>query len=113
MIRVFAFILSVGAVGLNLKIMPPQLPLTQGFQEFEIRFEGLAPLEYKNAKVTLEGNMSHPGMVPTFARAQETAPGVFKGRLELTMPGDWRITAHAQLKNGDRLVTHLDVSGVK
>lgn len=113
MIGVLVFAFSLAAAQLNLKITAPQTPVRQGSQEFEIRFEGQDSNQLKEAQVTLEGNMAHPGMVPTYGRAREIAPGVFKGRLELTMAGDWRITAVARLKGGEQTEAHLDLTGVK
>jgi hypothetical protein len=113
MIHVFALTLSLWAANWTATIAPPASPLLQGIHEFEIRIEGHDVAQLKDAKVSLEGNMAHPGMVPTYGRARETSPGVYKARLELTMAGDWRITGHIRLKNGERIETHLDLTGVK
>jgi hypothetical protein len=52
------------------------------------------------ARVTLEGNMSHAGMVPVYAETTELQPGRYQANMELTMAGDWNITVHVNLPNG-------------
>jgi len=64
------------------------------------------------ARVTVEGNMTHPGMRPVFADAIERAPGRYEAQLELSMAGDWIITFHATLQSGEKLERQADVRGV-
>jgi YtkA-like len=52
------------------------------------------------AQVSLEGDMSHPGMSPAFADAREIAAGKYQAILDLNMPGDWTVVAHIQLRSG-------------
>lgn len=113
MIHLFALTASLWAANWTATITPPTNPVMQGIHEFEIRIDGLDPATLKGAKVSLEGNMAHPGMVPTYGLAREMALGVYKARLKLTMAGDWRITAHIRLNSGERMETHLDLAGVK
>jgi YtkA-like len=55
------------------------------------------------AHVTLEGDMSHPGMAPVFGDAKETDPGRYQGSLQLTMGGDWVVLTHITLADGRKL----------
>jgi hypothetical protein len=58
-----------------------------------------APLE--GAEVRVEGNMSHAGMVPVLATAQEEAPGIYAvSDFRFTMAGDWILTTRATLPDG-------------
>jgi hypothetical protein len=67
----------------------------------------------QGATVKLEGNMSHPGMTPVLADAQETGPGSYKANLDLTMGGDWFFLVNATLADGRKLSRKIDVLGVK
>lgn len=64
------------------------------------------------ARVRLEGNMTHPGMVPIFAYAAEAGPGRYEAPLELTMGGDWILTVTATLTDGARVRRRVDLPGV-
>ena len=56
--------------------------------------------------------MSHPGMVPVFAETTEVAPGRYGGDMELSMAGDWTITAHVSLQNGLNVERQFEIKGV-
>ena len=64
------------------------------------------------AEVTLEGNMSHAGMLPVTAAATEVSPGRYRAIMELSMAGDWNITAHVKSANGLNLERQFDIKGV-
>ena len=66
-----------------------------------------------DATVRLEGNMSHAGMKPVFAEAQEVTPGRYEASLEFTMGGDWFIIVRASLPDGRTLERQIDVPGVR
>lgn len=63
--------------------------------------------------VRVEANMTHPGMTPTFADCRETTPGVYRGPLELTMPGDWQLEIEASFPGGAIVRKSLDLPGVR
>jgi len=65
------------------------------------------------AQVSLEGDMTHPGMAPVFAGAHEVAPGQYRGSLTLNMPGDWVLLLHITLPDGRKLEDQIDVRGVQ
>ena len=65
------------------------------------------------AHITLEGDMTHPGMAPVFSEAKEIAPGRYQGHLEFGMGGDWVVLVHATLANGQHLEREIDVKGVE
>jgi len=64
------------------------------------------------ARIELEGNMHHAGMVPVLAEAAEIASGRYQAEMEFTMGGDWFILVHADLPDGRSLERSVDVPGV-
>ena len=64
------------------------------------------------ARISLEGNMSHPGMVPVFADAKETAPGSYVSTMELSMAGDWYVAAHVTLTDSRKFDHQFEIKGV-
>jgi hypothetical protein len=65
------------------------------------------------ARVELEGNMTHAGMRPVFARARESAAGLYWSDFEFTMGGDWVITVRMTLPDGRTLEREFNVKGVR
>ncbi len=61
----------------------------------------------------LEGNMTHPGMIPVFADAMETEPGRYQSNLELWMAGDWHVMVHVVLPDGRKFDRQFEVKEVK
>jgi YtkA-like len=52
------------------------------------------------ARVSIEADMSHPGMKPVFASASARDNGRYDAKLDLDMPGDWVLSIRAEFKNG-------------
>ena len=77
----------------------PQPPRT-GRNTFTVSLTGPAGEPVAGARVSLEGDMSHPGMSPVFGEAKETSPGRYQGTLDLNMLGDWTILFHITLTSG-------------
>ncbi len=77
----------------------PQPPRT-GMNTFTASLSGPAHEPVAGAHVSLEGDMSHPGMSPVFAEAREVSPGRYQGTLDLNMLGDWTILFHITLSSG-------------
>ena len=73
----------------------------------------LASKPVSGARIQLEGNMTHPGMKPVFAEAQEAEPGRYHATLEFTMAGDWVVLVHAALPDGRKIERQFDVKGVR
>ena len=70
-----------------------------------------APIE--NADVEIEATMTHPGMRPEMASAEEISPGVYESDLNLTMGGDWMLILKAELPDGRSLQRKHDLPGVR
>lgn len=77
----------------------PQPPRA-GRNTFTVTLTSQAGQPVSGAQVSLEGDMSHPGMSPAFGDAKEIAAGKYQARLDLNMLGDWTIIAHIQLPSG-------------
>ena len=77
-----------------------------------LRLTDTAGGQVDGARITLEANMSHAGMVPVFADARETEPGRYQSTVELTMAGDWFILVHVSLTNGRKLDRQFEIKGV-
>jgi len=65
------------------------------------------------AHIAIEADMSHPGMSPLFAEAQESEPGRYQAHIEFQMAGDWVILLHITLPGGKKLERQIDVRGVQ
>jgi hypothetical protein len=87
---------------------PPQL----GPAAITVTLHDAAGAPISGARVELEGNMNHAGMVPVFADAAEVAPGRYQADMEFTMGGDWFILVHADLPDGRSIERKIDVPGV-
>jgi hypothetical protein len=61
----------------------------------------------------VEGDMSHAGMSPVFAQANEVQPGHYESHLSLGMAGDWVILLHGALRNGEKLERQFDIRDVR
>ncbi len=55
-------------------------------------------------RLSVRGDMSHAGMVPVFAEADDANDGVFALPFTWTMGGDWIVEASLKLPNGDTAV---------
>jgi hypothetical protein len=64
------------------------------------------------ARIKVEGNMSHAGMVPVFADAAEVEPGRYRTNMELTMAGDWIVLVHLTLPDGATVDRQFQIKGV-
>jgi hypothetical protein len=66
-----------------------------------------------HAKISVEGDMSHPGMSPVFGTATETSPGLYTAHLNFNMGGDWVVLSHIVLADGRKMEQQINVSGVE
>lgn len=64
------------------------------------------------ADVNIEGNMSHPGMQPVLAEAEEIEPGVYSAPIEFTMGGDWFFLIESKLPDDRTVERQINVPGV-
>ena len=90
----------------------PQPPRA-GKVTIELNIKDTSGAPVSGARLNLEGNMSHAGMVPVFSEASEPAPGRYQSSLELSMAGDWNVTVHATLADGRKLDHEFEIRGVE
>jgi len=88
-------------------------PARVGSNTITLRLSDPAGKAVIGAEITLEGNMSHAGMAPVFAKANETEPGKYQAPLELSMAGDWIVLLHLTLANGQSLERQFEIKGVR
>ncbi|HXC72140.1 MAG TPA: FixH family protein [Pyrinomonadaceae bacterium] len=78
---------------------PPRVgPVT-----IKLRLTDTAGRQVAGARIMLEANMSHAGMVPVFADVREEEPGRYQSTMDLSMAGDWFILVHVTLPDGRKL----------
>jgi len=65
------------------------------------------------ARIAVEADMTHVGMSPVFAEAEEAESGRYVAHLEFAMAGDWVILLHVTLPGGKKLERQIDVRGVR
>jgi hypothetical protein len=65
------------------------------------------------ARIALEADMLHPGMVPRAFEVKEIAPGLYQSQLQFEMAGDWVILMHIVLPDGYSSDRQFEVKGVQ
>ena len=88
-------------------------PARVGPVTITLRLAGRNARPAGGARITVEADMTHPGMSPAFGEAREIAPGCYRGQVQLGMAGDWVILVHAVLPGGRMLDQQFDVRGVR
>lgn len=89
----------------------PQPPRV-GQVTITLRATNASGIPLTGARISLEGNMSHAGMVPVFAEATEIAPGNYRAIMELSMAGDWIVQVHLSLPDSRKLDHQFEIKGV-
>lgn len=65
------------------------------------------------AELSLEATMTHPGMAPVSATAEEVSPGDYSAEIEFTMAGDWFVIVNARLESGASIERNLPLPAVQ
>lgn len=66
----------------------------------------------QEARVDVEATMTHPGMRPEVAAAEEIAPGRYEAALNVSMGGDWVLLLQAELPDGRVVQRERPLPGV-
>jgi hypothetical protein len=116
----FLLICSIGCrknseTGSKVTVELDGLPKTYrvGHEPISLKISDALGQAVSGAQVSLEGNMSHAGMAPTFGQAAEVAPGSYRGTLEFSMAGDWVISVTARLSDGRQVEQQFEIKGVR
>lgn len=88
-------------------------PARVGSATFTLRLSDPSGAPIPRAHISLEADMTHPGMRPEFGETREISAGRYQGRLNFTMPGDWIVILHITLPGGHQLERQLEVHGVR
>jgi hypothetical protein len=88
-------------------------PVVVGPATVTVRLKDAQGGPLTNARLTVEGDMSHPGMRPVFAEAKEVSRGRYQAQLQFEMAGDWVLLLHIKLPGGQTIERQVDVKGVR
>jgi YtkA-like len=88
-------------------------PVRVGPATITIQIADAAQKPVSPATIMVEADMSHPGMGPVFAEAEETAPGSYQAHIGFNMGGDWVVLLHIKLPDGRKIERQMDVRGVQ
>jgi hypothetical protein len=78
-----------------------------------LRITDLSGTAVTGAQLTVEGNMSHAGMVPVFVDASEIEPGRYQAIMKLSMAGDWHVTVHVTPPHSHKTDYDFEIKGVE
>ena len=101
---------KLAAVAIEYEIGPQ--PVRVGSVVLFVKLRDAAGAPVPGARVSLEADMSHPGMAAVIGEAREVAPGTYQGSLDFAMAGDWVVLIHVTLPDGQTLEREVSVSGV-
>ena len=102
---------ALPAVSIQTEITPQ--PVVTGPVTVMVKLTGPHQAVISGATVTVEADMSHPGMSPVFTDARELPDGHYHAQLQLGMAGDWVVILHIVLPDGQSLERQVDVKGVR
>jgi hypothetical protein len=89
----------------NVVPRPPRV----GPADVRIALLGRGRRPFLGAQVSIEADMSHPGMKPVFAEASAQG-GEYHSKLNFDMPGDWTLLIHAKLPDGETAEDQVPVT---
>ena len=85
------------SIRIDVRVVPA--PVHTGSADVQIR---LVDRTHKASrpKVSVEADMSHPGMTPLFASASPMGADQYEAKLNFNMPGDWTVSVRAHWPDG-------------
>ncbi|HEY6987929.1 MAG TPA: FixH family protein [Bryobacteraceae bacterium] len=89
---------AAGEFQIECKVEPQ--PPRVGAANVQIALTDSRHAPVRGAQISLEADMSHPGMKPQFKNASAAPDGSYHAKLNFDMPGDWILLLHAKLANG-------------
>ena len=105
---------SESTPGLAIKhAISPDPPRVGSVSTLTLNLSDATAAPISNARVVLEADMLHPGMVPRRFEVTELAPGRYQSQLQFEMAGDWVILMHISLTDGYTSDRQFEVKGVQ
>lgn len=92
----------------SIKVVLTPDPPVLGPLDVRVRIEERG-VPVRDAKVSIEGNMSHPGMKPELADARMIEAGTYSASITMTMKGDWYLLVSAELVDGRVITSTLNL----
>jgi hypothetical protein len=92
--------------------MTPTPPVVGTPTTLEVTLRDRSRRPVQGARIQVEAHMSHPGMAPIVAPAEERGDGVYDARLQLTMRGEWILMITGTLPDGRRLSHRIEIPDV-
>lgn len=92
--------------------LDPQ-PVKIGLENVTIAIKDTSQQPIVHAAVSLEADMSHPGMSPIFGSTSESSPGTYTGQINFNMAGDWVLLVNITLPDNRKVQRQIDVPGVR
>ena len=87
-------------------------PATVGPSTLTFTLRDASGRRVPDARLRLEGHMTHPGMAPALADVRERAAGEYEADMTFSMAGDWVLLLEGELADGRRLRREMKVPGV-
>lgn len=89
---------QTGDIQIELAVEPAQPAVGPAALTVTLTNASGQPVE--NARLEIEGNMTHAGMTPVLAQVSSGSNGQYQAPFEWTMGGDWIVTVKATLADG-------------
>jgi hypothetical protein len=99
------------SISVDLDISPQ--PTRVGPATITLRLTDIARKPVTGARITIEGDMSHPGLSPVFGQAEELEAGCYQSHIGFAMAGDWVLLFHITLSDGHTLDRQVSVPAVR
>jgi YtkA-like len=91
----------------TLAIVPSPAVVGPGALAVTLRDQAGQPVD--GARLQVEANMTHAGMVPLLASVAQSEAGVYRVPLEWSMAGDWYVDLTFTLPDGQRVARRYPV----
>jgi YtkA-like len=97
---------------LRVDIQVSPKPVRVGPSIISIHLQDSMGKDLTAAAVTVEADMTHPGMSPVTSKASETKMGQYQAPVTFTMRGDWVLLIDIKTASGQSLERQVDIRGV-
>jgi hypothetical protein len=84
-------------------------PAAMGPATLAVTLEDQTGQPVDGARLDMEANMSHAGMVPVLASTAESHAGLYRVPLQWTMAGDWYVDVNFTLPGGQHVTRRFPV----